>query len=40
MLACGGPVPGEVLLGEIDERVGDVGVIRDEASVEVGKAKE
>ena len=39
-LARRGPVPGEVLLGEIEEREGDVGVVRDESSVEVGKSKE
>ena len=39
-LARRGPVPGEVLLGEIEEGAGDVGVVRDEASVEIGEAKE
>ena len=40
MLACGGPSPGQVFLGEVNKRVGDIGVIWDETSVEVGKAKE
>ena len=35
-----GPVPGEVLLGEVKERAGDVGVVRNETSVEIGKSKE
>ena len=35
-----GPVPGKVLLGEVEERAGDVGVVGDESSVEIGKAKE
>ena len=39
-LARRGPVPGEVLLGEIKEGAGDIGVVRDEASVEIGEAKE
>ena len=34
-----GPVPGEVLLGEVEERASDVGVVGDESSVEIGKAK-
>ena len=36
----GGPTPGEVLLGEVEERSRNVGVIGDKASVEVGEAKE
>ena len=36
----GGPIPREVLFGEVEERASDVGVIRDEASVEVGEAEE
>ena len=39
-LARRGPVPGEVLFGEVEERASDVGVIGDEASVEIGEAKE
>ena len=39
-LARRGPVPGEVFLGEIEEGAGDVRVVRDEVSVEIGKAKE
>ena len=39
-LARRGPVPGEVLLGEIEEGAGDIGVVGDEASVEIGEAKE
>ena len=39
-LARRGPVPGEVLLGEVEERVSDVGVIGDESSVEIGETKE
>ena len=38
-LARRGPVPGEVLFGEVEERAGDVGVIRDESSVEIGETK-
>ena len=34
------PVPREVLLGEVEERASDVGVIRDETSIEIGEAKE
>ena len=34
------PVPREVFLGEVKERAGDVGVIRDEASIEIGEAQE
>ena len=39
-LASRGPVPRQVLLGEVNERLGDIGVIGDKMSVEVGKAKE
>ena len=39
-LARRGPVPREVLLGEVKERASDVGVIGDESSVEVGETKE
>ena len=39
-LARRGPVPREVFLGEIKERAGDIGIIGDESSVEVGEAKE
>ena len=34
------PIPGEVLLGEVKERAGDVGVVRNEASVEIGETEE
>ena len=33
------PVPREVFLGEVEERAGDIGVVRDEMSVEVGEAE-
>ena len=39
-LTGGGPIPREVLLGEVEERASDVGVIRDETSIEIGEAKE
>ena len=39
-LARRGPVPGEVLLGEVEERASDVGVVGDESLVEIGKTKE
>ena len=39
-LARRGPVPGEVLLGEVEERAGDIGIIGNESSVEIGEAKE
>ena len=39
-LARRGPVPGEVLFGEVEERASDVGIVGDESSVEIGKAKE
>jgi len=39
-LASGSPVPLEVFLSEVDEEAGDVRVVGDEPSVEVGKAKE
>ena len=35
-----GPVPGEVLLGEVEERMSDIRVVGDEPSVEIGEAKE
>ena len=35
-----GPIPGEVLLGEVKEGTGDVGIVGDESSVEVGEPKE
>jgi len=34
------PVPLKVLFGEVDEGTGDIGVVRDESTVEVGKAEE
>ena len=39
-LTGGGPIPREVLLGEVEERSRNIGVIGDKASVEVGEAKE
>ena len=39
-LARRGPIPGEVLLGEVEEGAGDVGVVGDEPTVEVGESKE
>ena len=39
-LAGGGPVPRQVLLGEVDERAGDVGVVRDKSAIKISKAKE
>ena len=39
-LARRGPVPGEVLFGEVEERASVVGVIGDEVSVEIGETKE
>ena len=40
VLTSGGPIPREVFLGEVDEGLGDVGVVRDETLVKVGEAKE
>ena len=39
-MARGGPVPHQVLLGEVDERAGDVEVVRDESTIKISKAKE
>ena len=39
-LASGGPIPREILLSEVEERASDVGIVRDESSVEIGEAKE
>jgi hypothetical protein len=39
-LTVWGPFPWEVLFGEVDEGVSDVGVVGDEATIEVGEAKE
>ena len=39
-LTQGGPIPGEVLLGEINEGMGDIGVVRDKVLVEIGEAEE
>ena len=39
-LARRGPIPGEVLLGEVKEGSGDIGIVRDESSVEIGETKE
>ena len=32
-----GPIPRQVFLGEVNEGVGDGGIVRDESLVEVGK---
>ena len=40
MLAGGGPRPSTVFLSEVDEGASNVGVVGDEATVEVGKAEE
>ena len=39
-MASGGPVPREVFLGEVNEGLGDVGVVRDKMMVEICEAKE
>ena len=39
-LTRGGPIPREVLLSEVEERASDIGVVRDEALVEIGEAEE
>jgi len=39
-LTSGSPVPLKILFGEVDEGTGDIGVVRDESTVEVGKAEE
>ena len=39
-LARRGPVPGEILLGKVEEGVSDIGVVGDESTVEVGEPKE
>ena len=39
-LTSGGPIPREVFLGEVKERAGDVGIVGDELSVEIGESKE
>ena len=38
-MACGRPVPREVFLGEVNKGLGDIGVVRDEVTVEVCKAQ-
>ena len=38
-MASGRPVPREVLFGEVNKRPGDIGVVRDKATVEVCKAE-
>jgi len=40
VLAGRGPVPLEVLFGEVNEGTGNVGIVGDESAVEVGEAKE
>ena len=39
-LTGGEPVPGEILLGEVEERASDIGVVGNEATIEIGEAKE
>ena len=39
-LTSRGPIPGEVFLGEVEEGAGNIGVVRDETSVEIGEAEE
>ena len=39
-LTQGEPIPGEVLLGEINKGTGNIGVVRDKVSVEIGEAEE
>jgi len=39
-LASGSPVPLEVFLSEVNEGTGNIRVVRDKSSVEVGEAKE
>ena len=39
-LAGGGPIPREIFLSEVEERASDVGIVRDESSVEIGETKE
>ena len=39
-LTGGGPVPREVLFSEVEERASNVGIVRDESSIEVGETKE
>ena len=34
------PIPGKVLLSEVKERAGNVGVVENEMSVEIGETKE
>ena len=36
-LARGGPIPGEVLLGKVEEGASDIGVVGNEPTVEVGE---
>ena len=37
LLLGGGPIPGQVFLGELNKGTGNGGVVRDESLVEVGK---
>ena len=39
-MARRGPIPGKVLLGEVEEGASDVGVVGNEPTVEVGESKE
>ena len=39
-MARRGPIPGEVFLSEVEEGTGNVGIVGDESSVEVGESKE
>ena len=38
-LTRGGPIPGKVFLGKVEERAGDIGVVRNKVSVEIGESK-
>ena len=40
MLTSGSPVPMIIFLGEVEEGVGNCRIVRDEPTVEVGKAEE
>ena len=39
-MASRGPVPRQVLLGEVNEGLGNIGVVGDKMSVEVGEPEE
>ena len=40
LLTSGGPVPAIVFLGEVEKWASDHGIVRDELTIEVSKAKE